>query len=1678
MQNRVVKLVSSSVSCIYAQGRMCHIGLNLGEAVEWCCKHSFDQTAVMSKLANLITDLTALSNESKRRAPQVRIKCDELVTHLKQYDLNTLLASLSLTADYTTSLLHIIIDLCASENSKIILQILPVAQKVFNFKLVGAGLLPSILDALAKAAGTTPDILLRILQCLPPLMLVYAGSVEDESLIKILSICCTLTKQIKFPAVQNTASATLQQLLSDVFDDQHPLNGTEKPIDTASQTFTIDTDASVTLYGPKLNMFLIFQDLCLKADGKAPTYLAALSLIKTTLVLEIIESILSRHRSLFEDEPHMTYLVRASLVPILLNIINSQERLFSITVRAVRICHSLVSFTQLSELEVECELILSCLNHMFLNAQKNKSEWEMDLILELYRGIFADFTTTRVIFDTFDARPHKRGIIKEFLLILSNLISETAPVSFYLKSPAINHGSDSESREIHQPEALFSRKSDMKIAIIDHLDKSEPPSDIPNNYHMSLAFTILISLVDGISAFVQSMSAQSGEPHLEIDVDFISALIPAIHPDISAIFKHFLYSLLENDSFHHLVRALQRLALAIGLLGLKQQLDDYLAMLAAAITTNSSAEPTPKSSKPRTSVTNLQELGKQLLAFGGSLVGSLSSSLNNSQATLDQMTRTSDPNTATEENINMSRAINARQIVCLRALTNIAISLGSTLQDSWLFVWKAFQWCNYFISGADEFSGFFQHALHKNHISDTMPAPSINELESIAAFETRLIATLADLRPDSYTRVLEALIALSLNSFGAQNSVLVDAEWLTQMKQADISQTVATCPFNKTYFLTVIKRVSGLNSFDFLLTHGDIWQMVLNFFVTLGSSRSLACNVRIFLMKTYYEIVKRLASLGFGDEAVERHISASTKTLDAICLFLQALFKMEAPRELLVLNCETELHLLTLTTLRDLIEKYDTHYTQSCVKVFWILNTPFRNKDNAASDNNLDDKRQQLVNSSFGTLKLILDEFLSSLPSDQLKLLVDSLCLFGAQKHDLNTSFSAISYFWLIADSIKLRMNLAQPSKSIKLQSIDPTEDGFFRVLEGNVEGDTLEFYCALDVFLLHSLIKHSLDSRSQVRDGLIQTFYQILDAHTPTLQSVPGAWDLAYDAVIIRNLETEIDFNEPEFHTKEWVDSIGLHLTGLVSLCGRYMIGNDDLNIDKWCGIIGYFKILTAFKWPGLNINVFRAFNDLLIPFPRESCEMSSALKLLFFDFWVNVPTDYDLMDKLYAESLIAWLKCFESLYPLVENVIDDVKMAAILTKLNKSALYPVLPQGQSDSEKPTLLQRSVLEIIHTLSRVESPQIQSSIVSLLSQLMVSPYTTRDQLRKKLTGTTSDELGARALFEDSQIPTFTAMAHICTDTLGEMLRECTGFDVLLESQSLHRAFSSLLEIIDHHTVGNRADSSLWVEACALVEFTTEKMLAAEHASNLGYYRGMWELVSRAMQLRTYTLRLTSNTQLQEELQIAHFDRMSEIVVPRLLSFGELEEVAVAYIGHLYKESFFYEFDELELMCLQKILDPFSISGAEEMVRALSQDEREDAFGLARPLKSKPFTASHAHCLDKLSEVCGDKRLTGVLGAQLKDLAYRYCMCRALLVMRRLASGARVWSQIPVTKLLSREVTISLQAINHHNWEPESRLAGLADITHLYAAQLIPFSGRVAGLAPLLTGIICGTHGTD
>lgn len=116
-----------------------------------------------------------------------------------------------------TSFVNPFIIACGTRNVKFTGIAVVCLQRLIAAKGVPPTRLDQVLQAIRESSAGGLDVQLRILQSLPTLLQNYADEVSGDLLITTLNICFVLQAS-KNVVVNNTASATLQQLLISVFD--------------------------------------------------------------------------------------------------------------------------------------------------------------------------------------------------------------------------------------------------------------------------------------------------------------------------------------------------------------------------------------------------------------------------------------------------------------------------------------------------------------------------------------------------------------------------------------------------------------------------------------------------------------------------------------------------------------------------------------------------------------------------------------------------------------------------------------------------------------------------------------------------------------------------------------------------------------------------------------------------------------------------------------------------------------------------------------------------------------------------------------------------------------------------------------------------------------------------------------------------------------------------------------------------------------------------------------------------------------------------------------------------------------------------------------------------------------------------------------------------------------------
>lgn len=1463
------------------------------------------------------------------------------------------------------------------------------------------------------------DSQLKILQTIPALMQNY--EIHGKSFLLLVAVLCLLMGSGS-PALSNTASATMQQVFSGLYDKlgKHTKGDQLQAVELASagsekpHVFHLDSLES--------ECYKVFNDLSALVANDEVEYFDPDIHIRRVVVLEIIENVLSLNKATFRDHEELIALCRVKTFPALLKLVTSTTHNFPTIVRALRIIHLLVA-TQADLLGMETEIVLSSTNHLLLDAEDSSSRslsvtavsaenvqpttslpfWVKVLVLEMYKTLFNNFDVVRVIYETYDRDEKKKNVIRELFSVLNHYLESSLPQFF--AEETIPNAEKNTSRLSKQNAAL-------KVSLLDHLDKTDPPASVPPLYPAHLVFKILISVADGVSEFVSRISANSNTNDIEANVDFITSFNETISPEVFKLLKKYLHCATDNEYFHNVVRAVQRYTHAVGLLGMTLLRDDLLVLLSDCVIKG------PAPLEPR------KHNNSNLLALGESIVDTISSTIQapaspqNSQAS--QFESSSKKSISDDELLAFgSRVFTSRQIICYRALSNLAISLGLTLQDSWRIMWITFQWVDYFLSGADEYSGF---ANNKELKKFAEPQVSSQDFTIIRNARAKLLESISAYQPQSFEELVKVL-------------TLLYNEDLATIK------TIQTCPFNRSFFIRLLVLLVT-NSPSLLLENQPVWDHLINYFTDLATDRSIPHHRRNFYVTCMNDVVVSVTKEGFHNSNDTDGLAAMS--LKAFITFIDKLFGLPDSEELLVSNCETEMHLTVLTTLRSLIDEFDDRFQNCWGLVFTILRSVFhKHAGSNVQDKKLDEKTRLLIATSFDTLKLILDEFLNSLPEEHLKTLIDTLVNFCSQEHDLNISFSSVSYFWSISDAIRSHMDGASATSS----DISVEEADTIKKLELALEKcstDTIAFNQGLNVYLLARLSDLSSDSRTQVREGAIQTLFQILDAHGRYLPS----WQMMYDVVLPGVIDVSRWKEKSTSPHNDIISTFNLVLSGLVAVLNKYMIDFTDkatlaVKLQFWLQILNYFNNLLALNWKDLNLKIFQSFQDLILPLPKVK-DVPSEVVNSVFDFWVNVPVEYDFVNPEYQDSLAVFNRSFTSVYPVVEHRLSLADLSKVLSLLNQCARYPVLKSSLNDSEKLTDIQKAVIENLKLLCKNElKDEFNSVIIQHLCIILCYPYQTRTRIERKL----------KSKFEGRlKIPTFTAISEASLELMTEKIHGLGNLNVLLPEQGFEKLVSSLIEAVSYKAQGCQGNEKpQWVKCNELITHLAQRLLN-ENLSEVKNRNEVWHLLVDAL-----TVCFEDVKPEEEKETFRQIDTLEEIVLP-VLFLGNIkqEEALQQTIGRIYSHSYLYEMNNVERELCEGSL--------EHTISSLANFAFNDCFGTTAQLVPYKNRDIRLRCLvDLFNFALNNDRSLAV--------AFKFALARASFTLRRVIAEQRLLNKKPMARILEEELKVVLDGLKKVQMARKERMGGIS----ILLSKLVPFVSNIEGMGARVERILLRSH---
>ncbi|ORY18273.1 hypothetical protein LY90DRAFT_677208 [Neocallimastix californiae] len=456
-------------------------------------------------------ELLSLSNETKRKYPKIKEVSEKCILKLRTIGDNGKKSNLELASELSKNpdFIEPLQLACETQNNKLSLLSLSCIYQLLNYNAVSELAANSYIKSLLNILNGNTEIQLKILQVL--LSFIYKiDSLHGDVIYDSLLICFKL-QNLKNSNVNNTAAATLRQLIICLFDK---VNMEMEDVEKGNKTFDyhpFDNDGKIiNLTDYQKDAYVVFQDLCLLISKKTPLVLKINSLQKA-VGLELIDSVISTHYPVFQKNNEFTNLLKVCVCPTIVKLFSDRNE-FNQTIRLIRVIELIIKqFTIL--LKTECEIFLT--KFLKILEPDQYVVWQRVLIMEVFMDFVTDKQLIKVIFEQYDMSENFSDVFQNMIYAFSRLIVSEKPSLISSGSSAnlfnrnMSPNSSQGSSLVNLPHGndssmLTINNSCIRIRCLDQFDKTEPPV-IPDTYLIYLALKCITSIINEFSNSIFSL---------------------------------------------------------------------------------------------------------------------------------------------------------------------------------------------------------------------------------------------------------------------------------------------------------------------------------------------------------------------------------------------------------------------------------------------------------------------------------------------------------------------------------------------------------------------------------------------------------------------------------------------------------------------------------------------------------------------------------------------------------------------------------------------------------------------------------------------------------------------------------------------------------------------------------------------------------------------------------------------------------------------------------------------------------------------------------------------------------------------------------------------------------------------------------------------------------------------
>ncbi|KAI9013095.1 hypothetical protein BC832DRAFT_279766 [Gaertneriomyces semiglobifer] len=963
----------------------------------------------MSSLTTFLqNELLSLSSEARRKNPEIKEAAERLLYILRGLKEKSAAATPDgqdpVTAELAKNdeVLRPFLLSCETKNPKLIPIAVGCLQRLITHQAVPESSVMHILQALSDLINSSVELQLKILQTVLPLLTNYRN-VHGNVLAEALLLCFRL-QETKSPIVNNTAAATVRQLVTFVFD-----KFAAEDIPAAQSLPASDASRSGDLSPSGRDACALFEDLCLLTSGEPPNFLPLQALPKN-FGLELIEAVISSYPQLFRKHSELSDSVKEKVCPLLIKSFSDRVD-FPLACRLMRVVHSLLKQYH-DILVMECEIFLS----MFckLLEPDHAPIWQRVLVMEVLRSICVDGELLRFIYRSYDDKDHTTKVFTEMITAFRRIVvSEKPALLLHAPTAASTESIDTETQEQY---ALTASTAAVKLQCIDQLDKTEPPA-IPETYIIYLALQCISGTVESEAHFAMPLLSKTVTPEEEKpDILLAIEMANSSWAGILAALSFLVNASVDDEIFATVIRAYQNITGVVGLLGLTSHRDAFLASLIKSCVP----------SHPASSDTGAHLKAEAL-----------------HPASLQAVSR------------GLSVLMNDRNVVCVRALIAVAHALTPVLEDkAWYSILETLQTADKYIntgktgrqqSSLALFSDGRDARPRSGSIAQGAPVPQQNAMEnqflSLLIAAKKLFESTQTMEDKNLSDFLRAICRLARNT-AVGSATSASAAGPTAKDAPSKSADDRSFAISKLHDVA-LSNVSRLISPD---SEFEMWDMIIGELVNLSHCTTCPVSIRTQVCQTIGDVIcaaVRVADL--GQPAVEMKILEPLKRWALINSSTTGpgMSAMDAEERDRIVRSPwfVDIQRSTLETLNKILQTSGQHLSAGWPLVVEVIRSIVNSRISRAralteiARHPVEQTHQEslgqsesaaapaskgtaLVRVAFPCLQLICTDFMSLLSPQVLHQVIEALGSFGSQMDDLNIGLTAVGLLWSVSDFV------------------------------------------------------------------------------------------------------------------------------------------------------------------------------------------------------------------------------------------------------------------------------------------------------------------------------------------------------------------------------------------------------------------------------------------------------------------------------------------------------------------------------------------------------------------------------------------------------------------------------------------------------------------------------------